>query len=95
MSADLFAEYNNKTVAVHYENLSDGIYLFEKETGEAIAFLPPKAKINSAQVNQTPEDQEAFNRHTGRKKGIKSKAEKQLAELSAKAHQIDPNAMRT
>lgn len=92
LPAELFQQYNNTTVTVRYDDLKDGVYLFEAKNGEAIGFLPPKGKIHAAIINQNDEDKQAFFRHKGRLTGIKTKARTDLEILSEKAHAIDPEA---
>lgn len=92
LPASLYADYNDKIVIVRYEDLREGIYLFDKKTGEPIDHLQLKDKINGAKVNQTVSDIELLNKHTGRLHGIKAKARKQLEDIRDKALQIDPDA---
>ena len=92
LPASLFAKYNDCTVLVRYEDLNECIYLFELSTGEPIITLQPKERINNAKANQTSEDIEKLNRHKGRITGIKSKARKDIEEITLKAHIADPEA---
>ncbi len=92
LPASLYAKYNDCTVIVRYDNLNDSIYIFDKATHEAITSLEPKEKINNAKANQTNEDIEKLYRHTGRLKGIKSKAKDQIETITANAHKVDPEA---
>lgn len=91
-SSEYFQKVNGSTVIVRYDNLHDGIYVFEKETGEPIVFLAPKKKISGAKADQTEKDIEALNRHAGRIDGINTKAKKELEQLTATALEIDPEA---
>lgn len=92
LPASLYQQYNDTTVKVCYEDLREGVYLFNIKTGEAITYLAPKAKINGAKINQTQADIEALNKHAGRTKGIKSQASKELQAIAQKALEIDPDA---
>ncbi len=88
----LYQQYNDKTVIVRYESLNECIDIFDKATGEGIDCLYPKQKIHNAKANQNSDDIDKLNKHTGRLKGIKSKASKQVEAITAKAHLIDPEA---
>lgn len=92
LPAALFEIHNDTTVKVHYEDLREGVYLFDKKTGESIAYLEPKAKINGAKINQTDSDIHLLNKHTGRIKGIKSQHTKQMEILTERALEMDPDA---
>lgn len=92
LSAELYAKYNNETVIVHYEDLNECIYLFEKDTETPIAELKPKAIIHGALANQTEKDNELLNKNKGRIVGIKSQADKANEKLTEEAMNVNPNA---
>jgi len=92
LSAELFAKYNNETVIVHYEDLNECIYVFEKDTEKPITELKPKAIIHGAKANQTEKDNELLNKNKGRIVGIKSQADKANEKLTEEAMNVNPNA---
>ena len=92
LSAEMFAKYNNETVTVHYEDLNECIYVFEKDTEMPIAELKPKAIIHGALANQNEDDIELLNKSKGRLAGIKSQADKANEKLRNDAQNIEPNA---
>jgi len=92
LPAKLYSRYNDAIVKVCYDDLREGIYIFDKITNEGIDFLSPKEKINGAKVNQTEDDIHKLNKHKGRITGIKSKATKELNQIRDKALDIDPEA---
>ena len=92
LPAALYQTYNDKVVVVKYEDLNECIYVFDKVTGTGIIDLKPKEKIHNAKANQTPEDVEKLNRHTGRLKGITTRGRKEIESIIEKGHAIDPEA---
>jgi hypothetical protein len=92
LPSHLYMQYNDTVVIIRYEDLRDGIYLFDKKTGEAIIELHLKNKINGAKINQSDTDIMALNKHAGRIKSIKTKAAKQLKDITERALSIDPDA---
>ena len=92
LPASLYPQWNNQTVVVTHDNLSDGIYLFNKDNGEGITFLKQKYKINNAKAQQTDEDVKELNKNKGRLKGIETQARKKLEETRDRALNIDPEA---
>lgn len=92
LNAETIAKYNSKTVAVRYESLNDRIYLFDIKTDQPICDVRPKQKAHGALANQTPEDKEIFNQHTGRIKGVKVQARKENEEVARKAYDLDPRS---
>ena len=93
LPSELYSKYNNETVLVHYEDLNECVYLFEKETEKPIIELKPKLMIHGAKANQSENDKELLNKNKGRMAGIKSKADKELDKLSEDANKINPNAV--
>ena len=87
-----FMAYNGRTVLVRYEDLNEGVYLFDKATGASIEFVPPKTKISGALADQGEADTEAFHKHKGRLNGVSAKARKELDQLTADALATDPEA---
>ncbi len=92
LSAKHYQQYNDATVIVKYDDLRDGIYLFNKATGEPIDYVPLKDKINNAQSLQTDKDIELLNKNKGRTTGIKTKGKREIEKLSIAAHNADPEA---
>jgi ribosomal protein S6 len=92
LPAHLFQIWNNKTVIVTHDNLQDGIYLFDKENENGIAFLMLKQKMHNSKAEQTENDIQGLNNNKGRLNGIQVKGRKQLEEIRDKAHNIDPEA---
>jgi len=88
----LFKQWNNEEVLITHDDLRDGIYLFDKITGEGIAFLQEKFKINNAVALQTEADKQALYKNKGRIKGIITEAAKELKAIEEKALNIDPEA---
>jgi phage terminase small subunit len=72
--------------------LQDGIYLFDKENENGIAFLMLKQKMHNSKAEQTENDIQGLNNNKGRLNGIQVKGRKQLEEIRDKAHNIDPEA---
>lgn len=64
---------NNERVNVHYEDLNEGIYIVDIDSGETHA-IAPKPKIHGAIVNQTDRDVELLNQLKGRRTGIAKKS---------------------
>lgn len=89
LSAELFGRYNSQTVAVRYDDL-DRVYLFDAKTDKPIGNLLQKEKAHGALANQTDNDIEIFNRHTGRIKGIKTQARKENEDIARKAAELNP-----
>jgi len=92
LPASLFEKYNNTTVTVRYEDLSEGIYIYEKDTDKAITDLRPKQLIHGALANQTERDIELLNQDKGRKTGVKIKAKNDNQRLLAKVSEQYPQA---
>lgn len=92
LPADLYLKYNDKTVVVRYEDLNEGIYLFDADTSDAITYLQPKEKISGALVNQTDHDRDLLYKNKGRITGIRTQARKQIEAVRDKALQADPDA---
>ena len=92
LPAALYQKWNDETVIISYDDLEDGIYLFDKSNGEGIKFLQLKGKINNAIALQTDADILALNKTKGKRNGIETAAKKQLQNLSIAAHGIDPEA---
>lgn len=91
LPVNLFSSYNNKTVKVRYEDLGEGIYLYEKDTDLFITDLMPKTKINGSKAHQTESDIEEFYKNKGRLMGIKAIAKKKSDQLEEMAKKINPN----
>lgn len=91
LPTELHQQWNDETVVITHDSLSEGIYLF-KPNGEGIIFLHQKYRINNAKPVQTEEDIQALYRHKGRLKGIEKKARKQLEDIRDKALNVDPEA---
>ena len=92
LPANLFEDYNNETVMVRYEDLNESIYLYDLKTDEFIIELNQKHKIHGAKANQTANDIELLNKNKGRLNGVKSKATKQIEELTRAAIESNPDA---
>lgn len=92
LPSSLHEKYNNRTVIVRYEELKDGVYLYDTDTDEAIVELQPKAIIHGAKANQTKKDIELLNKNKGRLNGIKSKSKKKNEQLTIEALQQNPEA---
>jgi hypothetical protein len=91
LSADLFHNWNNQTVIITYQDLNDGIYLFDQLTGNGVAHLHIKQKINNAKALQTPEDVQGLYNNKGRISGIIAKDRKQLELVRDKVLNIHPD----
>ena len=91
LPAEFYEQYNTKTVAVHYEDL-DSVYLFDIETGQHITTLTQKPKIHGALANQTEADTQLYYKHTGKLKGVKSKAQKTNINRTTNAAATSPTA---
>ncbi len=92
LPAHLHQQWNNKEVIVTYENLNEGIYLFDKTNGKEIIFLHQKQKINNAKYLQTDEDLQGLYMNKGKLKGIETKSKNQLTNLKEVALNRDPEA---
>lgn len=93
LPADLYGVYNDKVVLVRYEDYRDCIYLYDKQTKEPITVLKQKGKIHGAKINQTEKDKELLFKNKGRIEGIKSKAKKQVEQLTSDALKENPEAV--
>jgi transposase InsO family protein len=76
LNADLMHKYNGQEVLVRYENLSEGIYLYDLKTDTTIGEVKPKQSIHGALADQTEADKEKLLKNKGRLKGYKTKARK-------------------
>lgn len=92
LPASLHGKYNNKTVVVRYEDLKEGIYLYDINTDTAIIELQQRTKISGAKADQTETDIELLNKNKGRAKGVVSKAKKSNEKLINASLEVNPNA---
>ncbi len=92
LPAHLTSQYNNERVAVQYEDLTQGVYLFDIKTGECIADVQLKAKIPGAAINQTEADKQQFLQLAGRRKGIVKQTGKAAQKKLAAALLQNPEA---
>ena len=92
LPAALYQQWNNETVVVTHDSLNDGIYLFNKDSGQGITFLNQKQKINNAKPLQTDEDLKGLYNNKGRLNGIQTQAKKQLENIRTLALNLDPEA---
>lgn len=93
LPASLFEKYNNKVVTVRYEDLNEGIYIYDKKTDAPITQLNQKPKIHGALADQTQVDIDLLNQNKGRIEGIKSIARKNNAEILRKGLEANPEAI--
>jgi len=91
LPAKHYQKYNDATVIIKYEDLREGIYLFEK-SGEPIEYLQPKEKINIAESLQSENDVHLLHKNKGRTTGIKAKAKNEIEKLTKAAIKVDPEA---
>ncbi|MEO6456540.1 MAG: transposase family protein [Ginsengibacter sp.] len=92
LPANLYELYNDETVIVRYEDLNEGVYLYDKRTDESIIFLEQKTKIHGALANQTDEDLQLLYKNKGRLNGIKTQAKKRNEDLTREALEQNPEA---
>jgi transposase InsO family protein len=92
LPAAINSTYNNRTVIVRYEDLNEGIYIYDKSTDEAIAEIKPKPIIHGAKANQTQRDIELLNKNKGRLTGVKIQSKKEIAALTNAALEANPEA---
>lgn len=91
LPAALIDEYNNRAIGVRYEDLTQGIYLYDVKTGEALGMALPKRKISSVYSSQTDEEKQEVNRTTGRKKGAVNRGRKQVQEIKDETMLANPD----
>jgi len=91
LNAEYFFEYNNKKVAVRYENF-DKIYLYNIETDEPVCCVSQKAPVHRSAANQTESDRIILNKHAGRRKGIMVQSRKRREEILAQAEALNKSA---
>lgn len=84
LSKNEYHLYNDLMVEVSYEDLYEGIYLYEVKTGNFIGYVPPKEKIKLAKFDRTERDYELLNRQTGRKAGINKAAIDEVIKMTSK-----------
>jgi len=90
LPAALYEEFNDQIVTITYDELNEGIFMFDRKTGKGIRKLFPKIKINNAKAEQTEGDLIALYKNTGKMKGIKHMGKYKLEELTIAAHGKDP-----
>jgi transposase InsO family protein len=93
LSSALASKYNGKEVDVTYEDLEQGIYLFDVKTGGFIADVAPKPKIHGAIPDQTEADIRLLNQQAGRTNGTVTKARKREITDLSKAFAANPEAI--
>jgi hypothetical protein len=93
LSAALIDRYNNKEIEVTYEDLTEGIYIADINTGEMLGFIEPKRKIHGAIPDQTQADRDLLNKLTGRTKGTATKARKTAQGRIAAGLKANPDAI--
>jgi len=93
LPAKLIDRYNNKKVAVVYEDLMQGIYISDMKTGEELGFVAPKQKIAGAIPDQSEGDRNKINQLTGRTKGVTTKARKTAMERIKEGLKAHPEAV--
>lgn len=93
LNAEQQTAYNNCELNVVYEDLTQGIYIYDPKTGEALGDVPPKRKVHGALADQTDEDRRILNQQTGRKKGVQKQA-KTEAERLLEGLQENPEAVK-
>jgi len=93
LPASLYGTYNNQRVKVVYEDLQDGIYIFDIATDAYICTLQPKQKMHGAIADQTEEDKRLLNQQAGRKKGTIVQARKKAQEQIAEGLKNNPEAI--
>lgn len=92
LPANLYSTYNNRKVTVRYEDLNEGVYLYDSTTDMFITELNQKPKIYGEKASQTDRDIELMNKNKGRIAGIKSQAKKELENITEKALEAHPDA---
>ena len=93
LPAALITRYNNRQVAAIWEDLTQGIYISDIESGEELGCILPKHKIHGAIPDQTEDDRKWLNRLTGRVNGVTTTARKNAQERIADALKANPEAM--
>jgi hypothetical protein len=90
LNSKLAFKYNGQMLRVRYESF-DEIFLFDLKTDECLGSLQPKLKAHGALADQTKEDIQILNQHTGRIKGYENeryKAQKNILNPDA-AHYVN------
>ncbi len=93
LPADLYSSWNNQTVTIRYEDLREGLYLYEMGTDKFIADVPPKEKAHAAKINQTEASTKVFNKNKGRQNGVVVKAQKENENLANTVDESYPQAI--
>jgi len=87
--SDLMNRYNGKHLEVRYEDLSQGIYIYDPETGEALGEVPLKRKDSSVHALQADADRKAAMKIEGIKNGMHTRPkrkQKQVEEQTMRNH---------
>jgi hypothetical protein len=93
LPAALKTRYNNKKVAVMWEDLMQGIYITDINSGEELGCILPKHKIHGAIPDQNEDDRKWLNQLTGRVKGVTTTARKTAQEKITEALKANPEAI--
>jgi len=93
LPAALITLYNKRQVAAIWEDLTQGVYLSDIDSGEELGFVYPKHKMHGAVPDQTEDDRKWLNQLTGRVNGVTTTARKNAQERIADALKANPEAM--
>lgn len=93
LPSTLIDRYNNQSLEVVYEDLNQGIYIYDPKSGTALGSILPKPSIRGAIADQTEEDKRRLNQQTGRRNGTVSKAKKSVIAKIADGLKQNPEAI--
>ncbi len=71
LPTNVHLKYNNRPVLVRYDNLQEGICLYDADSDEPIGYGEPKKLMHGAKANQTSEDHKILSEWNQRQKAIK------------------------
>lgn len=91
MNAKQYYKLNNCKYGIRYASF-DEIYLYDIDTDKYIDCLKRKKYAHGALADQTEEDIELINRHSGRLKGIENAIKQEQERIYKEAVSIDPDA---
>ncbi|WP_456101004.1 integrase catalytic domain-containing protein [Phocaeicola plebeius] len=91
MNAKQYYKLNNCKYGIRYASF-DEIYLYDIDTDKYIDCLKRKKYAHGALADQTEEDIELINRHSGRLRGIENAIKQEQERIYKEAVSIDPDA---
>lgn len=92
LNAELAHQWNDKGVRVRYVSLSDGVYIYDPETDEALGFVHRKRKAHGALANQTEDDVVTMSITKAVNKSVQNKNKEAIQQLHNEIQNIDPKA---